>query len=106
MAREVLGQWLHSSLDTYVCTLVNPYDRQMRFTFHFSQVFGVHNVVVTASRQESIDWAKKNCVNHTGGHREPLAPQLEKLGLVPSLAFICYDTANNVKQLIPVMRPF
>jgi len=69
-------------------------------------VFGVHNVVVTASRQETVDWAKKNGATHTISHREPLAPQLEKLGLVPSLAFICYDTANNVKQLIPVMRPF
>jgi len=69
-------------------------------------VFGIQNVVVTASRQETVDWAKKNGATHTISHREALAPQLEKLGLVPTLAFICFDTANNVKQLVPIMSPW
>jgi NADPH2:quinone reductase len=69
-------------------------------------VFGVQNIVVTASRPETVEWARANGATHTISHREPLAPQLEKLGLVPSLAFICYDSAANIKQIIPVMRPF
>ena len=72
----------------------------MRLTL--SYVFRVDNVVFTASSWETVDWAKKNGATHKTSHREPLILQLETLA---SLAFICYDTANNVEQLIPVRRP-
>jgi NADPH2:quinone reductase len=31
-------------------------------------------------------------------------PQLEKLGLTPSLAFVCYDADPAIAQLVPLMR--
>ncbi|EIN14336.1 GroES-like protein [Punctularia strigosozonata HHB-11173 SS5] len=68
-------------------------------------VFGIQNVVVTASRDESVEWSKKMGATHVINHHNLLGPQLKRLGLVPSLAFICYDTPKYVQQLTAVMRP-
>merc|ERR1719162_257669 len=38
-------------------------------------------VVATASRPESVEFCKANGAHHVINHREPLKPQLEKLGL-------------------------
>ncbi|KDQ62898.1 hypothetical protein JAAARDRAFT_53120 [Jaapia argillacea MUCL 33604] len=70
------------------------------------KVFNIKNVVVTASRKETIEWAKKNGATHVINHHEELAPQLEKLGLVPTLAFICYDTTTYLEPLCKVMSPW
>jgi len=69
-----------------------------------ARVFDIKNVVVTASRRETIDWAKRNGATHIINHREDLASQLEKLSLKPTLAFICYEPSQYLPLVVPVMR--
>ncbi|EPQ60266.1 zinc-binding alcohol dehydrogenase [Gloeophyllum trabeum ATCC 11539] len=71
-----------------------------------ARIFNVKNIIVTASRQETIDWAKKNGATHVINHREDIAAQLKDLSLKPTLAFICHDTLKYLPILVPVMRPF
>jgi NADPH2:quinone reductase len=39
-----------------------------------------------------------------GSQPRSAAPQLEKLGLTPSLAFLCYETDKTLTQVVPAMR--
>lgn len=70
------------------------------------KVFGIKTIIATASRPESIEWVKKLGATHVINHREPLAPQIKALNLVPTLNFISYDTPHYLKELIPVTRAF
>ena len=69
-------------------------------------MFNIGRIIATASRPETIEWVKKFGATDVLNHREPLGPQLEALGVQLSHAFICHDTATNVEQLVPHMRPF
>ncbi|EJD45397.1 GroES-like protein [Auricularia subglabra TFB-10046 SS5] len=69
-------------------------------------VFGIKRIIATASRPETVEWVKKHGATDVINHRSLLGPQLESLGVKPSLAFITYDTVTYVKQLIPHMRAF
>lgn len=45
------------------------------------KILGINTVIATASRPETVAWVKKLGATHVVNHREPLRPQLEKLGL-------------------------
>lgn len=45
------------------------------------QIFGMKNVVVTASRPETREWAKKNGATHILNHREDLGEPNDHLHL-------------------------
>jgi len=70
------------------------------------KVFKLKNVVVTASRMETIEWAKANGATQVINHREDLADQLTFLHLTPGYAFICYGTSSYLPVLCKVMRPW
>jgi zinc-binding alcohol dehydrogenase family protein len=70
------------------------------------QVFGIKTIIATASRPETIEWVKTLGATHVINHREPLAPQIKALNLVPTLNFITYDTPHYLKELIPVTRAY
>ena len=76
MAREASGRWLGHSIRAYVLlavpTTISLSDQNTK-----KSVFGIQNVVTTASRPETIEGAKKSGATHTISHREPLVPQLE-----------------------------
>lgn len=60
------------------------------------------NVIATASRPESISWVKKMGADYVINHREPLAPQIEALGLgQPGFVF---STANTDLYLPDIIR--
>jgi len=71
-----------------------------------SKVFGIKYVIVTASRKDTVDWAKKNGATHVINHHEDLAEQIKALSLTPTLAFICYDTMKYLPLLPPIMGPW
>ncbi|KZT27610.1 GroES-like protein [Neolentinus lepideus HHB14362 ss-1] len=71
-----------------------------------AKVFRIKNVIVTASRKETSDWARRNGATHIINHHEVLGPQLEKLCLQPTLAFICHDTQQYLEPIVKVMRPW
>jgi len=70
------------------------------------QVFNIGRIIATASRPETIEWVRKFGATDVINHYEPLGPQLEALSVQPSHAFLCHDTPDYVRQLIPHMRPF
>lgn len=64
-------------------------------------------VVATASRRETIDWCQRMGANHVIDHHQPLAPQLEALGIGP-LPFIAnlYEPDGYWKQTGELIAPF
>jgi NADPH:quinone reductase-like Zn-dependent oxidoreductase len=42
----------------------------------FNQVFGVKNIIATASRPETIDWVKQHGATHVINHREDLGERI------------------------------
>ncbi|TFK56540.1 GroES-like protein [Heliocybe sulcata] len=70
------------------------------------KVFKIKNIIVTASRKETVDWAKRNGATHIINHHEDLGPQLEKAGLQPTLALICHDTQHYLEPIAKAMSPW
>ncbi|EPQ60170.1 quinone oxidoreductase [Gloeophyllum trabeum ATCC 11539] len=71
-----------------------------------ARVFKIKSVIVTASRKETRVWAKRNGATHVINHHEALGPQLEQLGLKPTLAFICHDTQKYLEPIVKLMSPW
>ncbi|KZT61698.1 GroES-like protein, partial [Calocera cornea HHB12733] len=69
-------------------------------------VFRLKNVVVTASRRESVSWAEANGATLVIDHREDIASQLEQHNLAPAYAFICHSTSRYLPALCRVMQPW
>ncbi|KAJ8903711.1 hypothetical protein NDN08_004811 [Rhodosorus marinus] len=59
-------------------------------------------VIATASRQETVEWCKKMGADHVITHREPLAPQLEKLGYAKGVRYVfhCHEVGNELGELM------
>ncbi|MFK7887725.1 MAG: zinc-binding alcohol dehydrogenase family protein [Gammaproteobacteria bacterium] len=62
-------------------------------------------VVATASRSQTSDWVKKMGADHVINHREPLAAQLETLGLVPRYVAALTATDQHFEALVDLMKP-
>lgn len=63
------------------------------------KVFKLKNVVVTASRPETIQHAKDMGATHVINHHESLHPQLQKLGIEScKYVMICHSTPKYIAQ--------
>ncbi|KAH8551799.1 zinc-containing alcohol dehydrogenase/quinone oxidoreductase [Umbelopsis sp. PMI_123] len=63
-------------------------------------VLNVKNVIVTASRNETIEWCQKQGATHIINHRKPLKEQIDALGLTVDCAF------GYLPILTEIVRPF
>jgi len=63
-------------------------------------------VIATASRKESADWCKRMGAEHVIDHRQPLRPQLEKIGFANVDAIGCFTGAEPYwAQLADIIAP-
>ncbi|KAK6378530.1 hypothetical protein LTR64_001917 [Lithohypha guttulata] len=70
------------------------------------KVFKLERVVVTASRPETIEHAKKMGATDVISHREELKPQLEKLGLqAVEYIMICHSTISYMDVAVDIAAP-
>lgn len=71
------------------------------------KVFKLGKVIVTASRSETIEHAKKMGATDVISHREPLKEQLkEKVGVEGvDYVFICYDTNAYLPVAVDIANP-
>ena len=63
-------------------------------------------IIGTASRSESVAWIKEMGADEVIDHRQPLAPQLQALG-IESVDFVVSltQTHRNLPQIIDVLKP-
>jgi zinc-binding alcohol dehydrogenase family protein len=63
-------------------------------------------VIATASRPETEDWVKECGAHFVVNHREPLAPQVEALGLgAPGFVFSTTQTDSHIGDIIKLIAP-
>ncbi len=71
------------------------------------QLLGL-NVIASASRQDTIDYAKKCGADVVINHRNPLPQELEKIGFKEvDYVFHCWELSNDyTQQLSQITKPF
>lgn len=70
------------------------------------KLLNLKHVIATASRQESIDWCKKCGATAVINHKEPLAPQIEALGLkTVDYVLVGFDPDLFMDQLAALISP-
>ncbi len=63
-------------------------------------------VVATASRPETQDWVRECGAHHVIDHRQPLAPQVEALGLgAPGFVFSTTQTGQHLADIVGLIAP-
>lgn len=63
-------------------------------------------IITTASRPETKEWAIKCGAHHVINHREPLAPQVEALGLgAPGFVFSTTQTGQHFDDIVALIAP-
>lgn len=63
-------------------------------------------IIATASRSETADWVRDLGAHHVINHREPLAPQIEVLGLgAPGFVFSTNQTVHHLPAIADVIAP-
>lgn len=63
-------------------------------------------VIATASRPETQDWVKSLGAHHVIDHRQPIAAQIEALGLgQPAFVFSTTNTDEHYAQIIELIAP-
>jgi zinc-binding alcohol dehydrogenase family protein len=63
-------------------------------------------VIATASRPETQDWVRKCGAHHVINHRQPLAPQVEALGLgAPGFVFSTTQTHRHMADIVKLIAP-
>jgi NADPH2:quinone reductase len=63
-------------------------------------------VIATASRPETRDWVRECGAHHVVDHRQPLAPQVEALGLgAPGFVFSTTQTGMHLADIIELIAP-
>lgn len=63
-------------------------------------------VIATASRPETQAWVRECGAHHVIDHRQPLAPQVEKLGLgAPGFVFSTTQTGQHLADIIELIAP-
>jgi NADPH2:quinone reductase len=63
-------------------------------------------VIATASRPETQDWVHECGAHHVIDHRQPLAPQVEALGLgAPGFVFSTTQTAQHFDDIVELIAP-
>jgi len=63
-------------------------------------------VIATASRSETQDWVRDCGAHHVIDHRQPLAPQVEALGLgAPGFVFSTTQTGQHFADIVELIAP-
>jgi zinc-binding alcohol dehydrogenase family protein len=63
-------------------------------------------VIATASRPETQDWVRECGAHHVIDHRQPLAPQVETLGLgAPGFVFSTTQTDQHMADIVELIAP-
>ncbi len=63
-------------------------------------------VIATASRPETQDWVRECGAHHVIDHRQPLAPQVEALGLgAPGFVFSTTHTGQHLADIVELIAP-
>jgi zinc-binding alcohol dehydrogenase family protein len=63
-------------------------------------------VIATASRPETQDWVRECGAHHVVDHRQPLAPQVEALGLgAPGFVFSTTQTGRHLADIVELIAP-
>ncbi|WP_439615653.1 zinc-binding alcohol dehydrogenase family protein [Shinella sp.] len=63
-------------------------------------------VIATASRPETQDWVKSLGAHHVVDHRQPLAPQIEALGIgQPAFVFSTTNTDDHLADIVELIAP-
>lgn len=63
-------------------------------------------VIATASRAETQDWVRHCGAHHVIDHRQPLAPQVEALGLgAPGFVFSTTETGQHYADIVELIAP-
>ena len=63
-------------------------------------------VIATASRPETQDWVRECGAQHVIDHRQPLAPQVEALGLgAPGFVFSTTQTDQHYTDIVDLIAP-
>ncbi len=63
-------------------------------------------VIATASRPETVEWVKKLGAHHVIDHRQPLAPQVDALGLgAPAFVFSTTHTEHHLADIVELIAP-
>jgi len=63
-------------------------------------------VIATASRPETQDWVRECGAHHVIDHRQPLAPQVEALGLgPPGFVFSTTQTEQHFADIVELIAP-
>ncbi len=63
-------------------------------------------VITTASRPETRDWVRECGAHHVIDHRQPLAPQVEALGVgAPGFVFSTTQTGRHFADIVELIAP-
>jgi len=63
-------------------------------------------IVATASRPETMEWVKKQGAHHVIDHSQPLAPQIEALGIgAPAFVFSTTHTDHYLPGIVELIAP-
>ena len=63
-------------------------------------------VIATASRPETEDWVRECGAHYVINHRQPLAPQVEELGLgAPGFVFSTTQTDQHLADIVALIAP-
>ena len=63
-------------------------------------------VIATASRPETEDWVRECGAHHVVNHRQPMAPQIEALGIgAPGFVFSTNHTGSHFDDIVELIAP-
>ena len=62
-------------------------------------------VIATASRPETVEWVQKMGADHVINHREPLAEQVQALGLEPRYVASLTGTDQHFPAILDLIKP-
>ncbi|MGB0560837.1 MAG: zinc-binding alcohol dehydrogenase family protein [Spirulinaceae cyanobacterium] len=63
-------------------------------------------IIATASRPETQDWVRECGAHHVLNHRQPMAPQIESLGLgAPGFVFSTTHTDRHFADIVELIAP-
>ncbi len=63
-------------------------------------------VIATASRPETVEWVKSLGAHHVVDHRQPLAAQVEALGIgQPGFVFSTTNTDDHISEIVELIAP-
>jgi zinc-binding alcohol dehydrogenase family protein len=63
------------------------------------------SVIATASRPETVEWVEKMGADHVINHRQPLAAQVQALGLQPRFVASLTATEDHFDSIVELIKP-